>query len=544
VTQTAEEIFEQAVSQRTRGYTVQAIASFREALRVEPDYPDAALWLGVMLCTTGEPAEAAKLLDSFVAQNTTNASAYLYLGRALHRCGSFDAAIEAFRACLRVDPNHAEAPCEMALAFLATARHDEAVAALRQLLIARPDYPLARSTLLHIMNLTIDDPMEILREHRRFEEDVIKRSVKPNDQFWGGRNPIRRIRVGYVSPNFKDHPISSFVLPLLENHNREVFQIHCYSDVEKEDAITKRIAKHADIWRNCAGKTDDQLGRQIWEDGIDILVDLTMHSPGGRPLLFAGKPAPIQVAWLPYPATTGQSAIDYRITDMTIDPLNTRDDLYAEFAVRVPHTFWCYDPLDAAPVTQSLPAAQKGYITFGGLHDASKITRQTIDLWAQVLNRVGDSRLLVPKDAEGEFLRHVSLERVEFIPPQPRSEYLRTFSRIDIALDTYPCNGHASSLDAFWMGVPVVTLSGNTGVSRGGLSHAANLDLSKELVAKTPSDFVELAIKLAADLPALAQLRAGLRDKMRQSPLTDGDRFARHVESAYQQMWRMRCRNA
>jgi protein O-GlcNAc transferase len=547
MTQSPDEIFHQGLAHRTRGQLPQAIASFREVLKQNPNHQDATLWLGVSL-TPADPAEAAKWLQQFISQKQNNASAYFYLGRALRLIHSYRAAIQALENCLRLEPAHIDARHEIALVQLAGARHEEALATLRRLLEERPDLPVARSTLLHILNLTSDDPAEILREHRLFQEIVIKPRVKPEEKFWAGRNPLRRIKVGYLSPHFNDHPQSRFTVPLFSNHNREVFQIHCYSDAAAQDEITRRLVSHADIWRNFHGKSDDQLFRQIWEDGIDILIDLSVHTEGGRPLFLAQKPAPIQVAWLPYPATTGLAAIDYRLTDVNIDPLGTRDNLYSECSVRLPFTFWAFDALDTETTVQPLPASKNGHITFGCLNDFSKITQTTIDLWRIVLTAIPTSRMIIrapDKDAETRLAQQLNIgTRLQFVPIQPRPDCLKAFDRIDIALDTFPCNGHETSFDSFWMDVPVLTLAGNPGVSRAGASLAANLGLADQLVATTPDQFVQKAAKLAGDLPALAQLRASLRDKMKSSPLMDGDKFARHVESAYLQMWQLRCRNA
>jgi len=267
-------------------------------------------------------------------------------------------------------------------------------------------------------------------------------------------------------------------------------------------------------------------------------------------LVFARKPAPVQVTWLAYPGTTGLSTIDYRLTDPHLDPPGLFDALYSEESVRLPETFWCYDPLTDQPAVSPLPAPLTGSITFGCLNNFSKVNDSCLELWARVMNAVPKSRLLLvaPMDPARERVLAkleeggIAAPRVEFAADRlPRLEYFRLYHRIDLALDPLPYNGGTTTLDAFWMGVPTLTLIGNTVVGRAGWSFACNLDL-KELAAQTPEEFVALASRRAGDLPALQALRGTLRQRLQRSPLMDGPRFARHMEQAYRQMWQRWCK--
>jgi predicted O-linked N-acetylglucosamine transferase (SPINDLY family) len=340
-----------------------------------------------------------------------------------------------------------------------------------------------------------------------------------------------------------------FTIPLLSQHDREQFEIVCYANVPRPDAVTQRIMGLADRWRVIAGRSDQEVASEVRTDQIDILVDLTMHMSNGRPLLFARKPAPVQVAYLAYPGTTGISTIDYRLTDPYLDPQGESDANYAEKSFRLPETFWCYDPLTDEPSPGPLPALEAGRITFGCLNNFCKVNEATIALWARALAAVPNSRLLL-LSARGEHraglieqFRRAGIEsnRIEFVEYQPRAKYLDVYRRIDVGLDTIPYNGHTTSLDALWMGVPLVTRVGRTVVGRAGWSQLSNLGLP-ELAAWSDDEFLALAARLATDLPRLAELRATLRARMRQSPLMDAPRFARNVESAYRQMWREWCR--
>jgi predicted O-linked N-acetylglucosamine transferase (SPINDLY family) len=356
------------------------------------------------------------------------------------------------------------------------------------------------------------------------------------------------LRVGYVSPDFCDHCQSFFTVPLFAAHDRQSFAIHCYADVARPDHITAQLRSTVDEWRDIRGHSDEQVAQLIFEDRIDILVDLSMHMAYGRPLVFARKPAPVQACWFAYPGTTGISTMDYRLTDPYLDPPGHHDSFYAEQSVRLAHTFWSYDPLTTVPEVSPLPALTKGHIRFGSLNNFCKINAVTLRHWAQVLRAVDRSELvmLAPTGSCREntlsFLAQegISPERVAFIERQPRIKYLEQYHLIDIGLDTLPYNGHVTSLDALWMGVPTVTLVGTTIAGRAGFSQLTNLGLP-ELIAKTPEQFQEIAIGLVKDLPRLSLLRASLRQRMRNSPLMDTQSFARDIEAAYKNMWHNWC---
>ena len=294
--------------------------------------------------------------------------------------------------------------------------------------------------------------------------------------------------------------MSFFTIPLLSHHDHRQFEIFCYADVLRPDAVTERLRGYADVWRSTVGLSDQQLADLVRSDQIDILVDLTMHTADNRLLVFARKPAPVQVTWLAYPGTTGLSTIDYRLTDPYLDPPGLFDAFYSEESIRLPDTFWCYDPLTDQPPVNALPALENGFITFGCLNNFCKVNDGCLALWAQVLRAVPQSRLLL-RAPRGQAREHVlarleqegiAASRVEFADRQPRLEYLKLYQRIDLGLDPLPYNGHTTSLDAFWMGVPTLTLVGKTVVGRAGWSQLCNLGL-KELAAETPEQYVALA---------------------------------------------------
>jgi predicted O-linked N-acetylglucosamine transferase (SPINDLY family) len=358
--------------------------------------------------------------------------------------------------------------------------------------------------------------------------------------------------VGYVSPDLRKHPVGFFLLPLLEAHDRQLFDLSCYTDVRFPDELTRRLQSHVTNWRSTTGVPDAEVAAQIREDRIDILVDLAMHSAGNRLRVFARKPAPVQVTYLAYCSTTGLDAIDWRITDPFLDPPGESDAAYAERSMRLLHScYWCYQPpidTDCAEVGP-VPALGTGRLTFGCLNDFSKIGRPLLETWCWLLATLPRSQLLLhaPAGSARDRARDVfsqagvDPDRLQFIDRVPLAQYLAAYRNIDVALDTFPFGGGRTTCDALWMGVPVVSLTGGTSVGRGGTSILSNLGLS-ELVAKTAEDYVAIAARLGTDLPRLAQLRSGMRERMERSPLMDRSGFARAIEAAYCQMWREYCR--
>ena len=356
------------------------------------------------------------------------------------------------------------------------------------------------------------------------------------------------MRIGYVSAHFYNHCQAFFTTPLFENHDHDQFEIYGYSSVDNPDETTLRLQKHVDVWRDVCRMDETQLAESVRKDRIDILVDLAMHMGNGKLKVFAEKPAPVQFCWLAYPGTTGLSAIDYRITDQYLDPPERGDGPYSERSVVLPDTFWCYDPLTSDPECGPLPASSSGTITFGCLNHFRKINDELLQLWATVLSAVNASRLLLLAP-EGQSQAHIrqlferqgiDAKRIMFTQRRPRPEYLRLYQQIDICLDSYPYGGHTTSMDAIWMGIPVISLVSPLLVGRASITIAKNLQL-EEFVTYTPADYASTARNLATDLSRLRELRSELRARMQSSPLMNGRRFARALESAYRVTWRQWC---
>ncbi len=392
------------------------------------------------------------------------------------------------------------------------------------------------------------DAQALYEEHRRWNRrhaEPLTKFIRPhlNDP-----SPDRRLRVGYVSPDFRSHPVGRFLLPLLKSHDHQGFEIFCYASVLVADSVTEQCRARADVWRDVLGLSDKQVAHAIRQDRIDILVDLTMHMAYNRLLVFARKPAPVQVTYLAYCGTTGLDAMDYRLTDPYLDPPGQDGRIYSEQSVRLPETYWCYEPPREAPPVNALPALETQQVTFGCLNNFCKVSGPVLAAWSQLLQAVPHSRLLLHagsgshRDRVRAFLaaQGISAERVAFIDWRPTAEYFGVYQRIDLALDPFPYGGGTTTCDALWMGVPVVSLAGQTAVGRGGLSLLSNVGLP-ELVARDCEQYVQIAVALAQDLSRLSQLRATLRDRVQASPLTNAPRFARNVEAAYRTMWQRWC---
>jgi predicted SAM-dependent methyltransferase len=363
------------------------------------------------------------------------------------------------------------------------------------------------------------------------------------------RRPERRLNIGYVSADFKRHSVAYFVEPLLAAHDRARYKIFCYSGAARPDEVTRRIRECCEEWRDISRLSDDWVAEQMRADRIDILVDLAGHTGSGRMLLFARKPAPVQVTWLGYPGTTGLAALDYRITDPIADPEGAADGAYVEKLHRLPAGFLCYGPPSDCPAVVEPPCLGSGRVTFGCFNHLPKLTPATVALWARLLEAVPQARLLLKsfglsaqsaRDALLEqFAAHgIGVERLLLRGPQESlAGHLAAYGEVDIALDVFPYNGTTTTCEALWMGVPVITLAGGTHVSRVGASILSQAGMP-DLVAASPEEYLRKACALAADRPRLQSLRAGMRARLQGTPLLDATAFARSIEGAYDGMWR------
>ena len=565
------------------GRPADAAGAYRGALAVRPDWPPALVGLGNAHYAQGQLDDALACYRRASAIDPTDANAALNAGNVLAAQSRRGDAIAAFRASLAVRPNDPKAIANLATTLYLHGQLDEAEGIFRRQLVDRPNNaglltnlagvmkdkgrldesldlyrrataadpsfaPAAHSNLVYTLSFHPGrTPADVLAEARRYDAAYAAPLTADAAPHANDRSPDRRLRVGYVSPDLKHHAVGGFLLPLVEAHDRSAVDVFLYGLSVSADDLTDRLRASA-TWRDLGGLSDAQAAEAIRGDGIDVLVDLTLHMGHNRLGIFARRPAPVQVTYLAYAGTSGLSAIDYRLSDPYLDPTPASDADYAERTVRLPRTYWCYRPTYDVAAVADPPAAGAGFVTFGSLNNFCKVNDGVLAAWAQVLNRVPGSRLLMHahvgdhRDAVARFMadRGVRSDRLSFVGMTHTRTYLAMYNGVDVGLDPFPYNGGTTTLDAMWMGVPVVSLAGDRAVGRAGRSILTNAGLP-ELAVDTPADYVRAAVALATDLPRLGELRRTMRDRLARSPLMDAAAFARDVEAAYRSMWRAWC---
>jgi predicted O-linked N-acetylglucosamine transferase (SPINDLY family) len=536
---------------KDKGQLDEAIVAYRQAIALNPNWPEAHNNLGNVLKDKGQFDEAVAAYRQAIVLNPNWPEAHNNLGNVLKDKGELDEAIAACRQAIRLKPDFAEVYANLGSALMGVGQLDEAIASQRQAVRLKSDYAGLHSNLVFTLHYHPghDGRMihEELRRWNRQHAEPLKKFIQPHTN---NRRPDRRLRIGYVSPDFRVHVVGQNLLPLLREHDHRQMEIFCYSNVLRPDMLTDQLRGYADVWRSIVGLSDPQATDLIRQDRIDILVDLALHTANNRLLVFAHKPAPVQATYLGCCTSTGMETMDYRLSDPYLDPSDSDLSIYSERTIRLPETYWCYRSTGPTPDPSPPPTAAAGYVTFGCLNNFAKVSSPALDLWAEILQAVPRSRLILHSNpgAHLDTVRErfagngISPDRLEFYLEQGNwPKYLQTYGRIDIALDPFPWGGGITTCDALWMGVPVVSLVGRTAVGRGGASILSNVGVP-ELIARTPEQYVQIATDLANDLPRLAELRRTLRGRMQASPLMDAPRFARNVEAAYRQMWRNWCK--
>jgi protein O-GlcNAc transferase len=488
-----------------------AAAELEAVLRSRPDWSAALLNYAVVLARMERDAEAESALRRLLELDAQLVAAYRLLGNLLHRQGRIG---ELLRICAA-----------------GRARN--------------PDSFELESFELFLLNF--DDQLsaeQLFARHRAYGMRLESQFLP--EKFQLDKSPEkRRLRIGYVSGDFKYHPVGLFMLPVLERHDRAGFEVYAYATNNRPDAFTARLAAAADHWRDAAALSDQDLAQAIARDRIDLLVDLAGHSGICRLGVFARQPARVQAAWLGYLNTTGLTRMRYRISDGHADPAGSSERLHTETLVRLPHSQWCYRPFFEVDFEPRPAYARSGRLTFGSFAQAAKLSPGTRRLWARILAAVPAARLLVVGVAAGraqeDLLRDftaagIGADRISLAPFMPVEDYYRRFAEVDIALDPLPYSGATTTCDALWMGVPVLTLAGTRAASRSAASILATLGL-RDWIAASPEDYFHLARAWAGRASDVAALRKDLRARMRGSPLMDEARFTRDLEAAYRRMW-------
>ncbi|MGA3066728.1 MAG: tetratricopeptide repeat protein [Tepidisphaeraceae bacterium] len=520
-----------------------SIASFRQAIALQPGFLEALNNLARMLLATGSPGEAIEVFAELVRLDPNAAEAHVYLCYALADAGKIDRALTHGRRGVELKPDFSSAHHALANMLKETGQIEEAVDHYRRAVELNPREAFLHHDLLFALQFDPrSGPGDLLAEHRDWARRFAV-ATHPRPPAARREEAGRRLRVGYVSPDFRNHPIGRFMLPLIKGHEHEQFEIFCYSGTKSTDEITAALRQHADTWSDIRDLSDEALADLIRTHKIDILVDLTMHMADNRLGTFARKPAPVQVTYLAYPGTTGLETIDYRLSDPYLDPPGIFEPFYSEKTIRLPQTYWCYEPIHTLDCG-ALPADSAPVVTFASFNNPCKISAAVWESWRRLLQTVPHSRLIVSLRAASHADRlradlasaGLNPQRLSIMPPVSTLQYFHQFTKVDIALDPFPYCGGTTTCDALWMGVPVVTLAGQRATGRGGVSILTNIGLP-ELIAPTPDDYVQIAAKLACDLPALRELRATLRERMAKSPLMGAKRFAANFETLYREIW-------
>jgi protein O-GlcNAc transferase len=529
---------------RRTGDLHRALGAYQQAIALRPDFVEAWNNLATALKQLGQLDPAIAAFQKAVALRPADIEPRYNLGNALAESGDPGQAIAVYEQALAHRPDAAHVIAALGNAHRSCARIPVALDCYRRSLAIEPA-PDVASNLAYTLYLDPGaKPSDILAAHRDWDTRFARPLATQILPLANDRSPGRRLRIGYVSPDLSLHPVGRFMLPILAHHDHSAFEIHCYSD-GPEDSLTARLRSSTDVWRQTAALSHAQLADQIRRDAIDILVDLSLHTRHNRLLTFARKPAPVQLSYLAYCGTTGLSAIDFRLTDPYLDPPGQGDADHSERSIRLPQTYWCFQPIDGVPQVAPPPSLATGHVTFASLGTFAKASAPAVAAWLRILQSVAQSRLLVhaPLGPHRDRIRAdasalgITPARVEFFYRLPLDGYFQLFSRIDIALDTFPCSGATVICDALWMGVPVITLAGQTAMARSGVSILSNAGLSN-LVARDTDEYVSLATILALDPARLNDLRQTLRRRLTDSPLMDAPRFTRNFESALRAMWR------
>jgi len=530
----------------------EAVVCYEKAIALNPNYVQAHNGLGVALKMLGKMTEAIAGFQQAVALKPDYIDAHNNLGVIFTEQNEFEKAEACFQTVLTFKPNDVTAHSSIGDLFKSKGMIDEGITHYKRALEIEPTNWKVHDTFLFTINYSPNyDQAAIFSEHQRFNEQhalPLAASISPH---LNDRKPQRRLKIGYVSADFRQHSVAFFIREILAHHNHEQFEIVCYYNNSHFDKMTRQLQEYADDWVDCVKLSDDKLADKIRADQIDILVDLAGHTSGNRLLVFAMKPAPVQVSYLGYPNTTGLTAIDYRITDAYRDPQETSESFSSESLIRIPG-YYCYRPIDDTPPVSELPCLEQDTITFSSFNHAPKMNHNILALWAEVLNTVSGSKLLLKTKALSDEPTREALkkqfaqwgiapDRLFFEMFEPAPAYLKSYWKVDIGLDTYPYNGSTTTYEALWMGIPVVTLAGDTEASWAGLSTLSTLGLT-ELIAYTPEQYVDICVKLASDTDYLQQLRASMRERMLASPLMDYVNFTACLEAEYRKMWETWCR--
>jgi len=525
-----------------------SLIASQKSVQLEPQDSEAHNNLGIILKELGRLNEAEVSYRKAITLKPDFAEANNNLGNVLQILGRLNEAEVSYRKVITSKPDFAEAHNNLGNVLKILGRLNEALASYNKAIELKVDFSGAYSNKNSCLNYSsLWSPLFIYKQHLKFEKQFGGLKVEPAMGVLVKKNFGERLRIGYISGDFRKHSVAYFFEPLLQHHSAHIVETFCYYNNALIDVTTKRLMVACDHWQSIFGIADPEVVNLIRSDKIDILVDLSGHTENNKLLVFAQKPAPIQVTWLGYPNTTGLSAIDYRFTDIIADPIGEADELHSEKLLRLPNGFQCFQGNEKVLVGLELPQKSQGYITFGSFNNLSKITPQVIKAWSKILHLVPTSHLLLKsfqlnynKNYYLELFKNEGLaeDRIKFHGKlDSTDDHLELYNEIDIGLDPFPYNGATTTCEALWMGVPVITLLGDCHVGRVGASILTNVGLTN-FIAQDIENYIKLAVEMAANTNYLQEIRKGLRERMQRAPLCDAHSFASDIETAYKDMWR------
>jgi predicted O-linked N-acetylglucosamine transferase (SPINDLY family) len=550
----APALFNLGLAERARGNRDGAQQAWIAFSTLRPADQRVCLELGILAYESGAYTVAADWLSRQLVRKPDDADAAYLAGLALERQARLLQAIECFAKAAQLAPQRADIRNAAGVARFNLALPQEAIGEYREALALDPKFHEARSNLLMaLFHVLPADHEALYAEHVAWAARHAMVTPMPRSAFANRRELRRRLKIGYVSPRFGGGPLAHFFLPLLEAHDRDAVHATCYAVSSTNDEATQAMRAHADAWRNADSLDDDGLVAAIRQDEIDVLVDLAGHCPGHRLGVFARRGAPIQFTWMDYVGTTGLATIDYLVTDELHTPTGG-PQRYTERVLRLPDTRLVYRPVAPLPDIAPSPAAARGFVTFGCFNRLNKLGAPVIAAWAKILSRTPSSRLVLKATAFGSpetcaIVRRrferlgIAGNRLDLRPYTAEEEMIREYEEIDVVLDPFPYNGCTTTCDALSMGVPVVTVEGSTLPGRHGVALLTACGL-RELVAQTPANYIELAVKLARPRADSQQARAALRARFLASPVCDAERFARAFEHLYRDAWIEWCASA